>query len=447
MKGESMDVASAAWAAIVSAVITAVGVVAANLHWRRDFDARLQQVHEEVTKQLIGLRTEPYMKFMHQLEPMSRRRASELVTNRGRALEFAEVFQGAIYGPVGVLASNDTREIIVASRAGCLQYAEMKLPLDRMINRIWAIHQALRSDLGIEQPNWPNEIERRRLRQLAGDADAIDAIVESAVHIGYGLYSDWYRLRSLGANRSFAAIILDMDGLMLDTEVLERRAWQRAAHDFGFAITDEEFLSLIGRTEDDTRKILADLWEMPPEDVAKFGEIRARKISYADQEEIAIKEGLPDLLAWARMERIPTAVASSSPREKIFSRLNSAGIINDVDVIVGGDEVKQGKPAPDIFVLAANRLGSKTKACVVLEDSDSGIAGASRAGMTPILVPDRSVAREIPAQVQSQAFAILDSLSEVLILLKAGRPISQPYHAEGSRFWSPWTNLRRKPGM
>jgi len=439
-----MDVSSTIWAALISAAITGAGIAAASIRWRRDFYHRRQQVHEEVTVQLIQLRIEPYVKFMQQLEPLSRRWTQDLEVDREKVRELAEIFHHAGYGAIGVLASNDTRELIVATRAACLQYAEMKIPFDRLINRVWAIHQALRSDLGLDQPNWPNEIERRRLRRLAGNADAIDAIVENAIHITYGLYPDWCLLRCLDPSRSFAAIIFDMDGLLIDTEILERLAWQRAARDFGCSISDNEFLLLIGRTEEDVREILARTWEARSEDVTKFAEIRARKIDYVGREKINVKEGASDLLTWARTERIPTAVASSSTREKVFSRLRSAGILDSVDVVVGGDEVARGKPAPDVFQLAANRLGCKAEACVVLEDSDSGITAASNAGMIPILIPDSSFNRVIPPEIRTLAYRTLGSLSDVLQLLKTARPVSQPYLSEGSRFSSLHRNRGRR---
>ena len=435
-KGVSMNISSTAWAALISALITGVGIVVASIRWRRDFDQRLQQIHEEVTKQLIDLRIEPYINFMQQLEPLSRRWAHELVADRQKVKEFAEIFHHAGFDAIGMLASSDTRELILATRAACLQYAEMKIPFDRLINRVWAIHRALRSDLGIDQPNWPNEIERRRLRRLAGDVDAIDAIVENAVYITYGLYPDWYLLRRLDSSRSFTAIIFDMDGLLLDTEILEQAAWQRAARDFGCSISDDEFLLLVGRAEEDVKEILVRLWETRAEDTTKFDEIRAKKIDYADQEKINVKEGAQRLLAWARAQHVSTAVASSTARERVFARLRSAGILEDVDVVVGGDEFARGKPAPDVFQLAANRLGSKTEACLVLEDSDSGITAASNAGMIPILVPDASFKRTVPLDIHSLAYRTFGSLSEVLQFLKAARPISQPYLSEGTRFSS-----------
>ena len=437
-----MSVAAGALTALIGVVLSFAGAVAATIHWKRDFDRRLQEAHEEVSKQLVSLRVEPYIKFIEQLEPLSRRWSGELAANRRKAREFAEIFHQASYGPVGVLASSDTRELIIAARAACLQYADMKIPLERLVGRVWAIHQALRSDLGLDQPNWPNEIERRRLRRIAGDAEAIDAIVNDAVHITYGLYSDWGAPRRLAADRTFSGIIFDMDGLLLDTEVVERRAWQRAAQDFNCTITDEDFLLLIGRTEDDVERILSRLWTTRSEGTPSFSAILAKKTAYAGQDTIEVKESAVPLLAWARSEHVPTAVASSSIREKVLVRLEAAGILNDFDVVAGGDEVARGKPSPDIFQLAAHRLGCKIRECLILEDSDSGITAASTAGAIPILVPDSSLPRTIPFEIQGICYRTFGSLAEVLSLVRAADLIPPSPRAVRSR---PSRILRESP--
>jgi beta-phosphoglucomutase-like phosphatase (HAD superfamily) len=90
-----------------------------------------------------------------------------------------------------------------------------------------------------------------------------------------------------------------------------------------------------------------------------------------------------------------------------------------VDVTVGGDEVDHGKPAPDIFLEAARRLGCDPGLCVVLEDSDSGIRAAAAAGMTPFLVPDSSMPRVIPAAIRALAYRTCESLTDVLDILSA----------------------------
>lgn len=224
-------------------------------------------------------------------------------------------------------------------------------------------------------------------------------------------------LRHLDEDRSFSAVILDMDGVMLDTEIVDFRAWQRAAADFGWSISTEQYLQLLGRTHPDVWAILTAWWQERPATGGSLTAISDRAASYASEEKIAVKDGLFDLLAWARREQVPVAVASSSTRGTVISRLHATEVLDCVTAIAGGDEVTNGKPAPDIFLLAASRLGCQPGDCVVIEDSDSGIGAASAAGMTPFLVPDSSIPRAIPPAVLARAYRVCASLTEVLAIL------------------------------
>lgn len=228
-------------------------------------------------------------------------------------------------------------------------------------------------------------------------------------------------LRQLDERRSFSAVILDMDGLMLDTEIVEFRAWRRAAHDFGWSVSDDEYLQLIGKTDRDAWAVLIALWEARPATRGSLHAVRQSATGYASAEKPAVKDGLLDLLDWAYREHIPLAVGSSSARETVISRLEQVELRRAVDVIAGGDEVPHGKPAPDVFLLAARRLGCEPRDCVVIEDSDHGINAAYTAGMTPFLVPDSSIPRVIPPDILARAYKTCESLIEVLSILN-GRP-------------------------
>jgi beta-phosphoglucomutase-like phosphatase (HAD superfamily) len=210
-----------------------------------------------------------------------------------------------------------------------------------------------------------------------------------------------------------------MDGLMLDTEAVEFRGWQRAAEDFGWSITEEQYAQLLGRTNRDGWTLMTGWWETRPASRGSLTAIRDRAMAYASAEPVTVKKGLFDLLGWADREDVPVAVASSSARATVAARLREAGAAKAVGVIVGGDEVAHGKPAPDIFLEAARRLGCEPSACVVIEDSDSGITAGAAAGMTPFLVPDSSMPRVIPAAVRALAYRTCESLAEVLDILSA----------------------------
>jgi beta-phosphoglucomutase-like phosphatase (HAD superfamily) len=210
-----------------------------------------------------------------------------------------------------------------------------------------------------------------------------------------------------------------MDGLMIDTEVVEFRSWGRAAEDFGWSISRERHVQLLGRTNKDCWALMTAWWEERPGSRGTLAEIWDRAAAYSRAEPVVVKKGLFDLLGWAKREEMPVAVASSSTRANVNARLCEAEAGDAVDVIVGGDEVDHGKPAPDIFLEAARRLGRESRECVVVEDSDSGITAAAAAGMTPFLVPDSSMPRVIPAAIQALAYRICESLNDVLDILSA----------------------------
>ena len=218
--------------------------------------------------------------------------------------------------------------------------------------------------------------------------------------------------------RSFGAVILDMDGLMLDTEIIEFRAWQRAARDFGWSISDEQYLQVIGATDQDAWAALTSWWQARPGERGSLDAVRERAADYVAASPAGIKDGLIELLGWISAERVPLAVGSSSTRDIVAARLGQAGLADAFGVIAAGDEVAHGKPAPDIFLLAASRLGCEPGACVVVEDSDHGINAAHSAGMTPFLVPDSSIPRVVPPDIQAKAYRTCGSLTEVLAVLK-----------------------------
>jgi HAD superfamily hydrolase (TIGR01509 family) len=209
------------------------------------------------------------------------------------------------------------------------------------------------------------------------------------------------------------AVILDMDGLMLDTEAISRRVWREAAVELGLAWTDEIAGRLVGRPEAATRALLEEHFEHRVPALLERAQARYRHV--LETEGVPKKPGLDDLLAWLRREDIPRAVATSTARTLAEYKLAHAGIRSAFEVVVCGDEFARGKPAPDIFLHAAARLGCAPARCVVLEDSGPGIAAAAAAGMLPILVPDNA---EPAPDVRALAGHVVASLDEAAVLLR-----------------------------
>jgi HAD superfamily hydrolase (TIGR01509 family) len=211
------------------------------------------------------------------------------------------------------------------------------------------------------------------------------------------------------------AVVFDMDGLMLDTEPLYKAAWQRASADLGHELDDLSYVKLVGRpTPDCEAALLAQFGSGFPLDRfrARWPELWQAGVAETG---IAAKPGLFELLEFLDDHGVPRAVATSSEADYAEFSLRRAGLDGRFSVVVTGDQIQRGKPAPDIYAEAAARLGVKPERCVALEDSEAGILAAAAAGMIAVLIPDWAPPSEVAVRA---AFRVLASLTEVPTLLE-----------------------------
>jgi HAD superfamily hydrolase (TIGR01509 family) len=206
------------------------------------------------------------------------------------------------------------------------------------------------------------------------------------------------------------AVIFDQDGLMLDTEPAAYRGWRDALAEEGHVLTEEQYGLVVGRNSESVRGVMKDIYgeDIPIDSLIE----RKNELIEADFESNGIlpKPGIFDLLRTVDDQGLRKAVATSTSREHVVWKMEAAGIYARFDAIVGGDEVPRGKPAPDIYLLAAERLGMPPGRCLVLEDSEAGVRGASAAGMDVIMVPD---IKTPSPEVEAMALKVLPSLIEV----------------------------------
>ena len=196
------------------------------------------------------------------------------------------------------------------------------------------------------------------------------------------------------------AIIFDMDGLMIDTERLALKAWRLAGADFGFPISDDIFITMVGRNRKDSDRTLVEIFgsDFPVDAVRK--KYRTYLDGWIDEGKLAVKSGLLELLTFLDKISMPKAVATSTEYERAIYKLSLTNLLDHFPIVIAGDQIEKGKPAPDIFLAAAAQLGVLPKGCLVLEDSDAGIHAAYEAGMTPVMIPDMK-----PPSKESLAFA------------------------------------------
>ena len=205
-------------------------------------------------------------------------------------------------------------------------------------------------------------------------------------------------------------VIFDMDGLMLDTEPLYMLAWQRASADCGYSLTSNAYLNMIGIRHDEAEvMIVKHFGENFPLD--EFRVLCAQHLKAVFSEPLKKKSGVDEVLEYLASRMIPRAVATSTDRYWALRRLESVGILDAFHSVATGDEVKNGKPSPDIFLLAAERLEIRPEECLVFEDSEPGVMAASRAGMRVYMVPDLKPPSQ---EVRGLAHGIFSSLNEVM---------------------------------
>jgi HAD superfamily hydrolase (TIGR01509 family) len=223
-------------------------------------------------------------------------------------------------------------------------------------------------------------------------------------------------MRARRPERLPLAMVFDMDGLMLDTERIAPRCWSEAATALGVNFDTALMPAMIGRNSRDSRQYVLDHYgdDFPVD--ALMLQARARFDAIVEREGITVKPGLHALLEWLETLGILRAVATSTRRDRAQVHLQHCALLSRFHTLVGGDEVARGKPAPDIFLLAAERLNVEPSNCIVLEDSEPGVRGALAAGMIPIMVPDTM---EPSLDLLARQPLVLPTLAEVHVHLSA----------------------------
>ena len=194
----------------------------------------------------------------------------------------------------------------------------------------------------------------------------------------------------------FDAIIFDMDGLLLDTEKLSYQSFISTAGAYDQTFQFDDYRQLIGRNAKTGIEILR---RMLPAgiDAAEFKDDWLDAYRQLLDHHIEVKPGAHHLLACLAKMQVPRAVATSSSGTKARAILDRVGLWQFIPHLTGGDEVEAGKPAPDVYLDAAKKLGVDAPRCIAFEDSETGITAALAAGMRVIQIPDLIAAERAPA--------------------------------------------------
>jgi HAD superfamily hydrolase (TIGR01509 family) len=181
------------------------------------------------------------------------------------------------------------------------------------------------------------------------------------------------------------AVLFDMDGVLFDSEPIHEQIFSEFAEELGFAFPPEEYARLIGTSSVSQWRLMKERYGLPgtPQELSD-AKMERYKTFLRGAAGLTPIPGVPELLAALRERKVPFALASSNTTDVIEATLAAIGLTPLFATYVGGNDVTVAKPAPDIFLLAARRLGVDPARCVVVEDSTNGILAARRAGMTPL---------------------------------------------------------------
>ena len=184
-----------------------------------------------------------------------------------------------------------------------------------------------------------------------------------------------------------AAVVFDMDGLLFDTETLYQDAILLAAAEKGHEVAPGFFTQTIGLPWAQCRALLLSQFGETFA-VDEFQEAWGRHFWMIAETRLLLKMGALELLDMLDQFRLPRAIATSSSRRTVERHLTAHNLMERFDAIIGHGDYERGKPAPDPFLKAAERLGVEPHLCLALEDSHNGVRSASSAGMMTIMVPD-----------------------------------------------------------
>ncbi|MDN5042406.1 HAD family phosphatase [Aliarcobacter butzleri] len=190
-------------------------------------------------------------------------------------------------------------------------------------------------------------------------------------------------------NKEIEAAIFDMDGTMFDTEKLRMRMIQQASKQiFGESLSEEILTQCLGLSAKASEELIKKQYDenYPYIEIRKLAD--ELEINWTKQNGVPIKEGLFNVLERLKKNGILIALATSSRREIAEQYLLNAGVMHFFDITVCGDEIKKGKPHPDIFIKAAKELNCEPNKCLVFEDSQNGLISALDANTLPIYIKD-----------------------------------------------------------
>ena len=208
--------------------------------------------------------------------------------------------------------------------------------------------------------------------------------------------------------------IFDMDGTLLDTERFYRKGWLEVADDFGYERKPELAVAMSGSNSKRTPEILKKFY--PGVDAEEYARRVREMVRIESEKELKLMSGVKEILDYFKSQGVLMAVASSSRISRVEANVKRSGIWDYFKIVLGGDQIKDGKPAPDIFIKAADELGLDPVDCYVFEDSINGVHAGYAAGCETIMIEDLTA----PTDEIRKMCHVYDSMTAAMEDIKQG---------------------------
>lgn len=205
------------------------------------------------------------------------------------------------------------------------------------------------------------------------------------------------------------AVIWDMDGVIADTSIYHRQAWQQALQKRGVNYTEEDFRRGFGqRNEEIIKSVLGE--ETSVAEIKAISKEKEERFRSLVKPNIKLLPGVIELIKALTQYKFKLALASSTPMENLILLTGKLGVKGYFQVIVSAEDVTIGKPDPQVFLMAAKKLGVEPGDCVVIEDAVTGVTAARRAGMICLAVTNTNLRENL-----KEADLIVDTLETVTV--------------------------------
>jgi beta-phosphoglucomutase len=206
------------------------------------------------------------------------------------------------------------------------------------------------------------------------------------------------------------AVIFDVDGVLVDSYAAHFESWKRLGRETGVTLTERQFAESFGRR---SREVIRQHWgaSLREAEVARLDRRKEALFREILEVDFPGMEGAAGLIVALAAAHIHIAVGSSAPKENVALVLDRLGVVDRIAAVVTGEDVTRGKPDPQVFQLAAKRLGSAPEACVVIEDAVPGVEAARAAGMKVVALV--STGRDAAALRAAGPDLVVHSLREL----------------------------------